>query len=156
MGEKNKNEALIFCKTKRDNYRRDANFHRSAYFTSQIAAVFLSGITPILIIGGVPEPVKAAAPALASIAGGLSIYRWKENWIRCENTAEKMTSELMKFELSTAEYKDKSEIEKPEILLTKILEINEAHLKLWRTENEVDQDKREQGSSEVKKAGEST
>ena len=156
MSEENpKNEALNFCQTKINNYRRDANFHRNAYFTSQIAAVFLSGITPILIILKVPDSVRAAAPALASIAGGLSTYRWKENWIRCENTAEKMNSELMKFKIVTTEYK-KDETKASENFLTKILEINDAHLKQWRTENEVDQDKREQGSSEVEKAGEST
>ncbi|MFM6409330.1 MAG: hypothetical protein ACKPGT_33600 [Microcystis sp.] len=65
-----------------------------------------------------------------------------------------MNSELMKFKLVTAEYK--YETAASEIFLTKILEINDAHLKQWRTENEVDQDKREQGSSEVEKAGEST
>ncbi|MEB3189508.1 MAG: DUF4231 domain-containing protein [Snowella sp.] len=147
--ENSKTDALDYGNKKIKNYRRDAIFHRNAYFTSQIAAVFLSGITPILIIWNVPEPVKAAAPALASIAGGLSMYRWRENWIRCEITAEKMNDELIKFKLVTAEYKD--ETAASEIFVTKIGEINDAHLRKWRTENEVDMGKREQGSSRGEK-----
>lgn len=153
-GEKSKDQALIFCQTKINNYRRDAKFHRNAFFTSQISAIFLSGITPILIILQVPDSVKAAAPALASIAGGLSVYRWKENWIRCESTSEKLNNELMKFKILTIEYTDPSKA--TEIFLAKIFEINDAHLKQWRFENQVDLEKKAQDSLGTLKDKENT
>jgi hypothetical protein len=139
-------EPISFCQTKINDYKRDARFHCIAFFTSQIAAVFLSGITPILIILQVPDSVKAAAPALASIAGGLSVYRWKENWIRCESTSEKLQAELLKF--NSVQYAEENEkTTETQKFLTKILEINDAHLKQWQTENEVEPAKKEVASS---------
>jgi hypothetical protein len=142
-------DSIGFCKAKIDRYKDDARLHCIAFFTSQIAAVFLSGITPILIILQVPDSIKAAAPALASIAGGLSVYRWKENWIRCESTSEKLQAELLKFNSVEVEEKDKTTATQK--FLTKILEINDAHLKQWRTENEVDPENKELSSLEIVK-----
>ena len=132
------NIALRYYQQKHNALINDSRVHQSFYYISQIAAVVLSGIAPILIIKNAPKDVQAAAPALASIAAGLSMYKWKENWIRCKVAAENMESEMMKYQLHASEYSvDSIESSPSLILVTRLIDINDAHLRSWRAENEI-------------------
>lgn len=81
-------------------YTKEGRRQRLAFQTFQVAAILLSGITPILILL-LPDTLDAWAAlpaALAAIAIGLvGIFQWKENYVRFAYTSEAIKSERNKF-----------------------------------------------------------
>ena len=84
-------------------YEKVKRQHRVAYQISQVAAVVLSGLTPVLILwSDLPKPIQALPAALAAIAAGLNgIFQWKEGYVRFAYTGEALKSELLKFKTQT-------------------------------------------------------
>lgn len=85
------------------------------YAMSQIITIVLSGLTPVILLGGLPEPLdlgdesaKATAAVFAAtvaIATGLSgAFRWHEAWTRYAFFVQALTSERNMFETRTAIY----------------------------------------------------
>jgi hypothetical protein len=81
-------------------YTKEGRRQRIAFQSFQVAAILLSGITPILVLW-LPDCLDAWAAlpaALSAIATGLlGIFQWKENYIRFAYTGEALKSEQIKF-----------------------------------------------------------
>ncbi len=92
--------ALARCDKLIEWYTNEGRRQRIAFQSFQVAAILLSGITPILVLW-LPDcwDAWAALPAtLAAIATGLlGIFQWKENYIRFAYTGEALKSERIKF-----------------------------------------------------------
>lgn len=103
--------ALARCDELIEWYTKEGRRQRIAFQSFQVAAIVLSGLTPILILL-LPEKwdAWAALPAaLAAIAVGmLGIFQWKENYIRFAYTSEALKSEKVKFETQTTNEYDKN------------------------------------------------
>ncbi len=95
--------ALKRCQELIDKYGRLRERHRIAYHGLQVAAIALSGITPVLILWtGLPEVIKALPAALAAIATGvIGIFQWNESYPRCTYVCEALKSERVRFETRT-------------------------------------------------------
>lgn len=76
-------DALNYCNKLSEKYRRNFRLYRKLHRYSQLTTLFLSGLTPILIlIKDLPDAWKAVPSALIAISTGLlSIFDTKENWV---------------------------------------------------------------------------
>ena len=97
-------KALERCNSQIGWYEKHKKESSYLYRLFQVAAVGLSGITPVLILwSGLPEPVKALPAALGAVAiATTGIFHWRDNWSRFAYTAEVLKSELLKFETRTS------------------------------------------------------
>jgi hypothetical protein len=100
--------ALDRCDELIQEYEKYWRPRKRLYLGFQSAAVLLAGITPVLLLTGIPKALQALPAALASIVGGLvAIYHWHDNVARSAYTAEALKSERAKFVTrATDEYKD--------------------------------------------------
>ena len=104
--------ALARCNELIEWYDKAKRLQRLAYQSFQVAAILLSGLTPILILWSKEPNAWTALPAaLAAIATGLlGIFQWKENYIRFAYVSEALQSEKIKFQTrTTTNYDDKLE-----------------------------------------------
>ena len=99
--------ALTQCQQHINWYDKAKDRQRIAYQSFQVAAIVLSGLTPILILWSDLSKVLQALPAaLAAIAIGLlGIFQWRANYVRFSYVCEALKSERLKFETrTTADY----------------------------------------------------
>lgn len=99
-------KALTHCRSLINYYESRRIKSRRNYQILQIAAIILSGLTPVLILWtDVPKPIQALPAALASIAAGMvGVFHFQENWVASKNAAESLKSELLAFETRTTEW----------------------------------------------------
>ncbi len=99
-------KALDHCQEMIDWYGKHKWWQRVYYQVSQLMAIVLSGITPILIlIDQLPEVIQAIPPAIVTMLVGLGgIYQWKENWLQYAQTHETLKNEKLKFETRAGNY----------------------------------------------------
>lgn len=85
-------------------FAKNKRIARNAYYTSQLAIITLSALTPILILKtDLPGWIQALPSALAAIAVATSnAFNWKENWIRRSSTLELLIAEKLKYETRTS------------------------------------------------------
>ena len=97
--------ALERCNSQIRWYEKHKRQSSLLYKLFQVAAVGLSGITPVLILwSGLPEAVKGLPAALGAAAiATTGIFSWRDNWTRFAYTAEVLKSEMLKFETRTSE-----------------------------------------------------
>jgi hypothetical protein len=101
----NREKAIEYCTKLIDYYQSNRSSNRNAFYISQVATVFLSAATPILVLNeDVPKIISAIPPAVASITAGLAVFGWQENWISSKNTQEALEAELIAFELCVGKY----------------------------------------------------
>ena len=102
--------ALDRCEKLIDWYDKTKRLQRIAYQGFEVAAIVLSGLTPILILwSNLCEVLQALPAALAGIAIGLlGIFQWRANYVRFGYVCEALKSEKLKFETrTTADYDTK-------------------------------------------------
>jgi hypothetical protein len=73
---------------------------RIYFYTFQVAAIVLAGMTPIVIlINGSPKWIQAFPAAAAAMASALvGTFHWRENFLRFANTAEALRSEKVQYD----------------------------------------------------------
>lgn len=128
--------ALARCQRLIRWYTKEKRRQRLAYQTFQVAAILLSGVTPILILwSDVPDVWTALPAALAAIATGLlGIFQWKENYVRFAYVSEALQSEKNKFLTRTTTDYDKSlsEYEALSIFVTRVESLVMSEVSDWR------------------------
>jgi hypothetical protein len=111
---------------------------RELYRWSQILAVVLSGLTPILILWNeLPKPLQALPAALAAIVTALNgIFQWKDNYTRFAYTGEALKSELFKFQTrTTVDYaRDVDDQQALENFVYRIEQLRENEVTDWRAQ----------------------
>ena len=128
-----KQKAIGYCKDLIDYYERSRIKFRNSWYFSQAATIILSASTPILILGGAPNVVSAIPPALASITGGLAVFRWQENWVITKSTQEALEAELIAFELGVTESYRTTEDIAVEKFITRVNTLHLDRVKEWST-----------------------
>jgi hypothetical protein len=104
--EKRTEKALRHCRSLIDYYERARVRARRTYILLQSSSIFLSGLTPILILGTeLPKIYQALPAAIASIGAGIAAtFHLQENWISFKNSSEALKGELVAFETRTSEW----------------------------------------------------
>lgn len=102
-----RNKAIERYKSQVEWYERTKNAARRYFYAGQALVVFLTGITPLIILATDSKLWQAAFPAAASIiAGVLGIWQLQDAWQRRAIALEAMKSEFAKFETrSGADYR---------------------------------------------------
>jgi hypothetical protein len=128
--------ALARCQRLIKWYTKEKRRQRLAYQTFQVAAILLSGLTPILILwSDDPAGWTALPAALAAIAIGLlGIFQWKENYVRFAYVSEALQSEKNKFVTRTTTDYDKSlsEYEALSNFVTRVESLVMSEVSDWR------------------------
>ncbi|UKP01515.1 DUF4231 domain-containing protein [Nostoc sp. UHCC 0870] len=124
-------KAITYCKELIEYYKSCRKRFRDAWYGSQAATVILSAATPILILGGAPPVVQAIPPTLASISGGLAVFRWQENWIISKSTQEALEAELIAFEIGVTESYRVTEDKAVDNFITRINTLHLDQVKEW-------------------------
>jgi hypothetical protein len=128
-----RHRAIDYCKDLIGYYKSSRKKFRNSWYFSQAATIILSASTPILILVDAPKFVSAIPPALATITGGLAVFRWQENWIMAKSTQEALEAELIAFELGVTEpYRTKESIA-VENFITRINALHLDRVKDWST-----------------------
>jgi hypothetical protein len=127
------NDVVKFAEQKRDSYKKDAGYHQAAFFISEIAAVTLLGITPILAL--TTDKLFPAITSSSGIIAGLSTkYKWRTSWMQC-----KKTSEAMDYEISLFKIEKDVDQDKEKLLIDKIREIEFNHINNWENDTLKDE-----------------
>lgn len=137
------NKAVEECKRLEKYYDKSAIAFQASYFLSQLIAVVFSGITPILILtDNMPKYVQATPPAMASIAAGLSVYRWRSKWASNKVTSEALRHERINFEIRATElYKeDLSDDVALGNFRNRIMQAHLTSLKEWKSDIEKEEE----------------
>ena len=95
--------ALEACQASIKWFAKNKKAPRNLYYTSQLATITLSALTPVLIlVTELPKWAQALPAALAAIAAALSnVFNWKENWVRRASTLELLIAERVRYETRT-------------------------------------------------------
>jgi hypothetical protein len=95
--------AIKRCKEQIEWYDRHKATDRHLFFLTQISALVLAGLAPVVIaIEKAPKWLQASLPAVAAIALGLSTaFGFRDSWVRFGMAEEFLKSELVKFETRT-------------------------------------------------------
>lgn len=124
-------KAITYCKDLIEYYKSCRKKFRNAWYSSQAATVILAAATPVLILGNAPKVLQAIPPTLASITGGLAVFRWQENWIIGKSTQEALEAELIAFEIGVTESYRVSEDKAVDNFITRINTLHLAQVKEW-------------------------
>jgi hypothetical protein len=126
--------ALNRCDELIREYEQYWRRRKPLYLGFQSAAVLLAGVTPLLLLTGLPKALQALPAALASILGALvAIYHWQDNVTRSAYAAEALKSERAKFIIrATDRYKnEESALDK---FVARIEDIRMTEVRGWRTD----------------------
>lgn len=126
-----RDKAVAYCKELIEYHKGCRAKFRNAWYASQAATVILSAATPVLILGNAPKVIQAIPPAIASITGGLAVFRWQENWIIGKSTQEALESELIAFEVGVTELYRQNEEKAVENFVIQINTLHSDHVKEW-------------------------
>jgi hypothetical protein len=98
--------AWKWVEQEREWYARHGARSRNVLSAAQIVAMFLSGVTPVLVAWTELSPVLQALPAaLAAIVLGASTgFGWRETWVRFMQTAAELEREQLRFVTRTRPY----------------------------------------------------
>lgn len=98
--------AWEWVQQERDWYAKHGARSRNWFGGVQIAAIALSGLTPVLVVwDGLPAALQALPAALAAIMLGASaVLAWRENWVRFKQTAAALEREQLLFATQTRPY----------------------------------------------------
>ncbi|MBD2518245.1 DUF4231 domain-containing protein [Nostoc sp. FACHB-973] len=124
-------KAITYCKDLIEYYKSCRKSFRNAWYGSQAATVLLSAVTPLLILGKAPPVLQAIPPTLASITGGLAVFRWRENWIIGKSTQEAIEAELIAFEIGVTEFYRVSDDKAVDNFITRINTLHLDQVKEW-------------------------
>lgn len=94
-----RNKAIERYKSQVEWYERTKNDARLRFYWCQTLVVFLTGVTPLVILATESKLLQASFPALASIlAGVLGIWQFQDAWQRRAIALEALKSEFVKFD----------------------------------------------------------
>jgi hypothetical protein len=109
-GDTPRSVALKRCDDQINWYTWAMNDSSTKHNLSQVSAIFLGGITPVLVVlqvifeqqRNLLTVLIALFPALAAIITGLNTaFVWKDNYIRFAYTTEALKSEKIKYQTRT-------------------------------------------------------
>jgi len=124
-------KAITYCQDLIEYYKSCRKSYRNTWYASQSATVILSAVTPLLILVNAPKILQAIPPALASITGGLAVFRWQENWVISKATQEALEAELIAFEIGVTEYYRVNDDKAIETFTTRINRLHLDQVQQW-------------------------
>jgi hypothetical protein len=132
--------ALKRCKELSDHYFRSKMESHNRSSRSQLASLVLTAITPVLLLipnsGEYVKNLAAAASAGAAISTGLlSIYGWRETYVRSGYTYHALESEMNRYLTKASDdYANLDEEKAAQNFSKRINEIYMAEVTDWRSE----------------------
>jgi hypothetical protein len=103
--ESRRERALKFCDKKLKDYRRERTWNHWAFVGFRAVAIVLGAITPALILATLPKWVQALSAAIVTVATAMiTIFQWREEWVRSSVTTQQLEFERQNFSLQTTPY----------------------------------------------------
>jgi hypothetical protein len=106
--EERRDNALKYCREQINSFESRKIRDRRWYRLAQATVIFLSALTPLLILGEpgfqIPKLVQAIPAAIAAVVTGInSLFDWQGNWTRYSVTETALRAEKLAFEARATE-----------------------------------------------------